>query len=84
MNVSEALDKIRKRTKVGRWVYCKYCYKCVLPIVNAFEGIIQCSCCGYGIGLVESTPEEQSVVWSAIKQIHEHRGDYPVMKEVNG
>ncbi len=35
--------------KVGRWIYCKYCYKNVIPQINYFEDLIQCSECNYGL-----------------------------------
>jgi hypothetical protein len=31
--------------KLGRWVYCKYCYKKVLPKLAFIEGVVQCSVC---------------------------------------
>jgi len=49
------LDLIRQHgmPKLGRWVYCKYCYKKVLPKLAFIEGFIQCSKCGAGLAPLE-------------------------------
>lgn len=39
----------RTKPKLGRWTYCKYCYKSVLPLVGPDFSIVVCSCCGYGL-----------------------------------
>ncbi len=33
---------------IGRWIYCKYCYKNVLPMMSGINQIV-CSECGYGL-----------------------------------
>ena len=45
------LDLIREYgvPKLGRCVYCKYCYKNVLPRLNFPEGLIQCTECISGL-----------------------------------
>lgn len=58
------MNKQTKRLKMGRWVYCKYCYKNVLPIVNYNEGLIQCSECGYGLWGLEEELKAQGL-WKA-------------------
>lgn len=35
--------------KLGRWVYCKYCYKKVLPRLAFIEGLVQCPKCEAGL-----------------------------------
>lgn len=35
--------------KLGRWAYCKYCYKHVLPYLSFGDGVIQCPDCGAGL-----------------------------------
>lgn len=35
--------------KLGRWWYCKYCYKNELPVADVLEDLIVCSKCGYGL-----------------------------------
>lgn len=35
--------------KLGRWVYCKYCYKNVQPILAFYDGLIECSECKAGL-----------------------------------
>ena len=42
------------RPKIGRWVYCKYCHKHVLPIVNYDEWLVQCSECDYGLAPLDA------------------------------
>jgi len=48
---------------VGRWIYCKYCYKNVLPECSTgYDGIsfqIVCGECGYG--LTPSCPSRQAM-----------------------
>lgn len=39
--------------KLGRWVYCKYCYKNVLPNLAFFDGLIECSECKAGLAPLE-------------------------------
>jgi hypothetical protein len=34
---------------VGRWVYCKYCYKNVCPVRDSWENLVTCGECGYGL-----------------------------------
>lgn len=42
------LVKENEDIKLGRWIYCKYCYKNVKPIlVSSYQ--ICCSECGYGL-----------------------------------
>lgn len=55
------MNKQTKRLKIGRWIYCKYCYKNVLPIINFNEGLIQCSECGYGLSLLEEDIKAQGL-----------------------
>jgi hypothetical protein len=45
------LDLILKygMPKLGRWVYCKYCYKNVRPQLDFNNGIVKCSKCGDGL-----------------------------------
>lgn len=33
---------------LGRWIYCKYCYKKVLPLLGGCNQVV-CSKCGYGL-----------------------------------
>ncbi len=49
---------------MGRWIYCKYCYKNVLPIINYNEGLIQCSECGCGLCLLEEEIKAEGL-WEA-------------------
>jgi len=37
------------KPEVGRWVYCKYCYKNVCPEVDYLENLVRCSECGAGL-----------------------------------
>ena len=34
--------------KLGRWIYCKYCYKSVKPELGGIYQVV-CSECGYGL-----------------------------------
>jgi len=46
-------DRIRLGKKgAGRWVYCKYCYKNVMPIIDEDEDLIVCRECGYGLAVL--------------------------------
>ncbi len=47
----DLLDLIIKHgmPKLGRWVYCKYCYKHVLPHFSFGAGLIQCPECESGL-----------------------------------
>lgn len=40
--------------KLGRWVYCKYCYMKVLPRLNFPEGLVQCTECIAGLAPLEN------------------------------
>lgn len=40
---------VELKLKIGRWVYCKYCYKSVKPIIDDGEGLVICSKCGQGL-----------------------------------
>ena len=44
----------------GRWVYCKYCYKNVLPVIDESEGLIVCSERGYGLVILKEGKNESS------------------------
>ena len=35
--------------KVGRWVYCKYCYKSVSPTLDYIERLVVCPVCNSGL-----------------------------------
>ncbi len=41
--------KLGKTKGIGRWIYCKYCYKNVQPVEDTAEMLIICSECGYGL-----------------------------------
>lgn len=47
----ELLDLIIRHgmPKLGRWVYCKYCCKHILPHFSFGDGLIQCPDCGSGL-----------------------------------
>ena len=62
------LDLIREHgvPKIGRWVYCKYCYKKVLPRLNFPEGLIQCTECIAGLAPLDAVIEAGSyAAWEA-------------------
>jgi hypothetical protein len=42
------IEKVRKAKGLGRWIYCKYCYKCVLPMLSGIYQVV-CSECGAGL-----------------------------------
>jgi hypothetical protein len=35
--------------KLGRWAYCKYCHKHVLPYFSFGDDLVQCTECGTGL-----------------------------------
>jgi hypothetical protein len=37
------------KVTLGRWIYCKYCYKNVKPRLGGDYSIVLCSECGYGL-----------------------------------
>ncbi len=43
-----ALESVRKRRGLGRWIYCKYCYKSVRPLLSGINQVV-CGECGYGL-----------------------------------
>lgn len=42
------LEEIRPAKGFGRWIYCKYCYKSVKPMLSGINQIV-CSECGSGL-----------------------------------
>ena len=56
------LDLINKygKPKLGRWVYCKYCYKNVRPKMDFFDGLVKCSLCGAGLAPLNQVIEAGS------------------------
>ena len=44
-------------TKLGRWVYCKYCYKNVAPYADHFADLVVCGVCGYGLAPLHAVEE---------------------------
>lgn len=55
------VDVIEDKTcevKLGRWAYCKYCHKNVIPMVG--DGIVECSECGYGLAPLDDVIEAGS------------------------
>jgi len=42
------VEPVRDIKGLGRWVYCKYCYKNVLPKLSGLNQVV-CSKCGYGL-----------------------------------
>jgi len=61
----ELLDLIIQHgmPKIGRWVYCKYCYKHVLPYFSFADGLVQCTKCGSGLA-----PLKDVIVFGSYKQ----------------
>lgn len=62
------LDLIREYgvPKIGRWVYCKYCYVKVLPRLNFPEGLIQCTKCGSGLAPLDAVIKAKNyAAWEA-------------------
>lgn len=47
--------------KLGRWFYCKYCYKNIRPLANSLEGIVVCPECNYGLAPLEAVIEAGSL-----------------------
>lgn len=41
--------KYEGKIKLGRWMYCKYCYKDIKPVVNWYDGLVECSECDAGL-----------------------------------
>jgi hypothetical protein len=42
------LEPVRPAEGFGRWIYCKYCYKNVKPMLSGINQIM-CSVCGCGL-----------------------------------
>ena len=62
------LDLIREYgvPKLGRWAYCKYCYKNVLPRLNFTEGLVQCTDCISGLAPLDAVIKAGSyAAWEA-------------------
>lgn len=52
--LAKIIDKYRRlwearRPKLGRWFYCKYCYRNICPKVGPDYSIIICPRCGAGL-----------------------------------
>lgn len=62
---NELLDLIihHGMPKLGRWAYCKYCYRNVLPYLSFGGGLIKCPRCGAGL-----TPLRDIVVAGSYQQ----------------
>jgi len=61
--VYEEQDRLLEKhgvPKIGRWVYCKYCYKNVCPEINYQDGLIKCTECGYGLAPLGDVAKEGS------------------------
>lgn len=43
-----SLEHVRPTKGFGRWIYCKYCYKNVKPMLSGINQIV-CSECGSGL-----------------------------------
>lgn len=39
--------------KIGRWIYCKYCYRKTLPSYSDDRSLIVCSKCGHGLEVIK-------------------------------
>ena len=48
--LTDLKQKKNAALKLGRWRYCKSCYKNVLPRIG--DGVIACAECDFGIGLL--------------------------------
>lgn len=52
----------RRRIKLGRWFYCKYCYKSIRPEIG--DGVVICPDCGYGLAPLDAVRKAGSLqVW---------------------
>ena len=77
------LDLIRQHgsPKLGRWVYCKYCYKNVLPRLSLLDGLIQCTECLSGLAPLKDVIVAGSYeawerdLWSAWHLLHGAEAD---------
>lgn len=48
--------------KLGRWFYCKYCYKNIRPEIG--DGVVVCPECNYGLAPLEEVQKAGSLkVW---------------------
>lgn len=56
------LDLIAKHgmPKLGRWAYCKYCYKNVRPKLDFDQSLIRCPKCGAGLAPLDQVIEAGS------------------------
>lgn len=59
---------------LGRWVYCKYCDKCVLP--REGDGIVVCAVCGYGLASLDDVIKAGSYKAWWDKAVAEFRRGY--------
>lgn len=56
------------RPKIGRWIYCKYCYKNIQPFVD-FD-LIKCSECQAGLA-----PLDNVIICGSLKRFMEYRSE---------
>lgn len=48
-----------KGIKLGRWFYCKYCYKSIRPEIG--DGVVICPECHYGLAPLDEVQEAGSL-----------------------
>jgi hypothetical protein len=48
-------------TKLGRWVYCKYCYRNARPEIGPDGSLVVCSKCGAGLAPLDRVQEAGSL-----------------------
>lgn len=70
--VQHFIEPVRDTKGFGRWIYCKYCYRNVLPQLSGLNQIV-CSECGYGL-----TPDFFSL--ESLK-IYHRTGDYDLARQ---
>jgi len=42
------IEPVYETKGLGHWIYCKYCYENVLPVLGGINQVV-CSKCGYGL-----------------------------------
>lgn len=57
---TRALMKRYGRPRLGRWVYCKYCYRNVKPELSVLDDLIKCGNCGAGLAPLRNVIEAGS------------------------
>lgn len=47
------------KIRLGRWFYCKYCYRSIRPEIG--DGVVMCPICNYGLAPLDAVEKAGSL-----------------------